>query len=47
MFGGSGYVKDCSLERILRDARILFIFEVSVFFTFFGSGLRRGLGWFL
>ncbi|XP_070093289.1 complex I assembly factor ACAD9, mitochondrial isoform X1 [Equus caballus] len=27
VFGGSGYVKDCPLERILRDARILLIFE--------------------
>lgn len=29
VFGGSGYMKDCPLERILRDTRILLIFEVS------------------
>nr|XP_014685223.2 complex I assembly factor ACAD9, mitochondrial [Equus asinus] len=27
VFGGSGYMKDCPLERILRDTRILLIFE--------------------
>lgn len=45
VFGGSGYVKDCPLERILRDARILLIFEVSAPPTPPGPGLRRGLGW--
>lgn len=30
ILGGSGYMKDYPYERILRDSRILLIFEVSV-----------------
>lgn len=30
ILGGSGYMKDYPYERMLRDARILLIFEVSV-----------------
>lgn len=30
IFGGSGYMRDYPYERMLRDARILLIFEVRV-----------------
>lgn len=30
ILGGSGYMKDYPYERMLRDARILLIFEVSI-----------------